>query len=99
MNISTADRIKKEASSISRLRCRHFHTTSHSLGLLMLVTCSTSAISLSYAAVKQKSLSTILLQLDFWTCRLASGLWKRGMDAADAVDYDALCNVIQDLRC
>ena len=37
--------------------------------------------------------------MDFWTCRLASGLWKRGMDAADALDYDALRNVFQDLRC
>ena len=37
--------------------------------------------------------------MDFWTDRLASGLWKRGMDAADAVDYNALRNVFQDLRC
>ena len=36
--------------------------------------------------------------MDFWACRLASGLWKRGMDAADMLDYNALRIFFQDLR-
>jgi serine/threonine protein kinase len=61
---------------------------------------STDLRSLVRCAYAMTFLETEVPQnIDFWTCRLASGLWKRGMDAADALNYDALRNVFQDLRC
>jgi hypothetical protein len=37
-------------------------------------------------------------KMDYWTDRLASGLWKECMDAADALDYDTLRRIFQYMR-
>ena len=37
--------------------------------------------------------------MDYWTDRLASGLWKAGVDAAEHLEYDTLRHIFQELRC
>jgi hypothetical protein len=37
--------------------------------------------------------------MDYWTDRLASGLWKACMDAAERLEYDTLRHIFQELRC